>query len=414
MTKTQKFQLLLVILLNYFTFAIVTNITGVLLPFWKQDFNISSDAVISFLVSFFFVAYALTSLPQGILLDKIGNKKTLLWGASLILVGAAIFSVMPIYSFGLASLFIMGVGVTAMQIVGNLLVKELDEDPNNYSRNLTMAQVAAGLGGAGGGVLIKYLVEGLSWEWISAYYVFGGLALCLCILALATNIPEQAPEENKEKSNPSVQEYVRFASNPLMLIFALGIFTYVGIEVGIASFISRFLGEKFQIEQVNAGLVISLFWTLQAVGRFAGGIVLSYLSAPKALIIYALGCLSSLIFAVIAPTQVLSMAAFVGVGFFTSIMFPCIFSLAVNSFDKKHEGTVAGVLCTAIVGGAVTAPVIGVISDVTGSLGTALIVASSVSFAYIAFVGIKTLGSDNKVQTEGKQTKADKKQAATV
>ncbi|MDJ0624813.1 MAG: MFS transporter [Candidatus Caenarcaniphilales bacterium] len=414
MTKAQKFQLLLVILLNYFTFAIVTNITGVLLPFWKQDFNISSDAVVTFLVSFFFIAYALTSLPQGVLLEKIGNKKTLLWGASLILVGAAIFSLMPIYSFGLASLFIMGVGVTAMQIVGNLLVKELDEDPNNYSRNLTMAQVAAGLGGAGGGVLIKYLVEGLNWEWVSAYYVFGGLALSLCILAIVTKIPELKTEDIEKKEAPNAQEYLKFATNPLMLIFALGIFTYVGIEVGVASFISRFLGEKYEITQVNAGLVVSLFWTLQAVGRFAGGLILNYIPAPKALIIYSVGCLSSIVAAVVAPSANASMIAFISAGFFTSIMFPCIFSLAVNSFDKKHEGTVAGVLCTAIVGGAVTAPVIGLISDISGSLGTGLIIAASVSFAYIAFVGVQAINNESSKKNDSIKTVNNKKQEVLI
>ncbi|HBH18620.1 MAG TPA: MFS transporter, partial [Cyanobacteria bacterium UBA9579] len=79
------------------------------------------------------------------------------------------------------------------------------------------------------------------------------------------------------------------------------------------------------------------------------------------------------------------------VGFFTSIMFPSIFSLAVNSFDKRQEGTVAGILCTAIVGGAVTAPAIGFLAALTNSLTLGLTIAGVVSFLYIALVGVATL-----------------------
>ncbi|HEY9886680.1 MAG TPA: MFS transporter [Vampirovibrionales bacterium] len=393
MNNTQKIQLLLIILLNYFTFAIVTNITGVLFPFWKTDFKITSDAVIGMMPCFFFFAYGLTSLPQGLLLEKIGNKKTLLWGSALILLGSGVFALNPSFEIGLASLFIMGVGVTAMQIVGNLLVKQLDADPTKYSRNLTVVQVASGLGGSGGGFLIKYLVDGLNWSWISAYYVFGGLALALCLLALFSHIPEQEIAEEKRKK-VDLKDYLSVAANPLMIVFALGIFIYVGIEVGVSNFISRFLGDKFSIAITNAGLVVSAYWFAQAIGRLVGGVVLDKLAAPKALTLYAIACLSSLMVGIYAPTSQIAIAGFVGAGFFTSIMFPCIFSLAVNSFDKTQEGAVAGVLCTAILGGAVITPVIGFISDKTGSLTLSLTIAGSVCLAYIAFVGIKALTSD--------------------
>ncbi|HBH18618.1 MAG TPA: hypothetical protein DDX14_06750, partial [Cyanobacteria bacterium UBA9579] len=149
-SKGLKIQLLLLLLMNYFTFALITNIPGVLLPFWKEDFVLSSTMV-SFLGSAFFLAYGLTSLPQGFLHDQIGSKKTFLWAVSLVLIGSTMFAVMPRYEVGLISLFVIGIGVTALQLVGNLLVKKVDNDPSKYSRNLTLAQVFCGIGGAGGG-----------------------------------------------------------------------------------------------------------------------------------------------------------------------------------------------------------------------------------------------------------------------
>lgn len=394
MNKTQRLQLLIVLLLNYFTFALVTNIPGALFPFWKEDFNLS-DSVIRFLGFAFFLAYGLTSLPQGILIDKIGSKKTFIWGASLLVLGSLVFALIPNFTTGLISLFAIGVGVTALQIVGNLLVKKIDEDPSKYSRNLTVAQVFCGIGGFSGGFIISYLKQiGLSWN--AAYFVAAGLGIVLALFALFTFIPENAEASSEQATEkPTMEQYLKLAQNPLMLLFAGGIFIYVGIEVGIANWISTYLVDKYTMPAVDAAKIVSLYWALQSVGRFSGGVVLNFLNTSKALILYALGCLISLVVAVYAPTATIASIAFIAVGFFTSIMFPSIFSLAVNSFDKKQEPTVAGVLCTAIIGGAITQLLIGWLSTSVGSLGTSLLITGAVSFVYIAYIGINSLKNSN-------------------
>lgn len=387
-----KPQLLILLLLNYFTFALVTNIPGALLPFWKSDFGLS-NSIVSLLGAAFFLAYGLTSLPQGFLLDNIGNKKTFLWGIGLVLLGSISFALLPSFKTGLFSLFVIGIGVTALQLVGNLLVKKIDDDPNKYSRNLTLAQVFCGIGGAGGGFLIGYLIKNLGLEWKSIYFLFAGLALLVAILVLITSIPESKEEFDYKK--PSTEDYLKLATNPTMLAYALGIFVYVGIEVGVATWISTYLAKRFALPEIDGAKILSLYWIFQSVGRFTGGFVLNYLEAPKALMVYAFSCLVSLIAAVFAPTITISSIAFISVGFFTSIMFPSIFSLAVNSFEKSQEGTVAGILCTAIVGGAATTPLIGLISE-KSSLANGLLVAGTISFLYIALLGFKALTQKRK------------------
>ncbi len=394
MNNKQRLQLLILLLLNYFTFALITNIPGALFPFWKADFNLD-DSTIRFLGFAFFLAYGLTSLPQGILIDKIGSKKAFIYGSSLMAIGSLAFAFFPSFLMGLFSLFTIGIGVTALQIVGNLLVKEVDEDPTKYSSNLTMAQVFCGVGGFSGPWLIALLKDKMGWDWSAVYFVAAFLGLVLCAFALFTFIPSNN-SSGEEVKKPSVADYLSLARNPLMLLFAFGIFIYVGIEVGIANWISTFLVDKHKFTVTDAGKIVSLYWALQSVGRFTGGFVLKVLEAPKALIAYSIACLGLLVAACLASSGSLASIAFIGIGFFTSIMFPSIFSLAVNSFDKSKESTVAGILCTAIIGGAVTQLLIGFISEkLTHSLALSLIINGVISFAYIAFIGFRSLKNNS-------------------
>lgn len=384
--RKTNIPLLALLCLNYFTFSLITNIPGVLLPYWKDSFHLSS-MVLTFLGSVFFLAYGLTSFPQGILLDKFGNKKMFLFGIGLVFLGSILFAIIPEYIVGLFSLFIIGIGVTTLQMVSNLLVKGIDEDETKYSRNLTLTQIFVGVGGLGGGFLIGFLIRNLGFHWQSIYYVFSVLAMIVAVWVFLTNIPE-VHEKHDEK--PSAKDYLNLVKNPLMIMFAMGIFVYVGIEVGVATWISTFLVDKFEMLKSSAAMVVGLYWGFLAVGRFTGGILLNYLNTSKALLLYAIGAFVALVLAVVVPDKMVSASCFILVGFFLSIMFPSIFSLCVNSFDKKEEGAVAGILCTTIVGGAVTAPIIGFLDKLT-SLPVALIIVGLISFGYIGLIGVKTL-----------------------
>jgi len=382
-----KTLLMAIILLNYFSFAMITNVTGVLFGYWQEDFSIDQTSS-KFLSSAFFIAYALTSLPQGLLLEKIGNKKTFLWAFSLIFTGSLLFALSPSFSVGLLSLFLLGVGVTAMQIVGNLLVKSVDDDPNKYSRNLTLAQVFTGIGSFSGGALNKWLSASfVNFHWTAFYYIFAGLILVLGALVMFSSLPESQPESSSAQEDTS-KKYITLLTNPLAITFALGIFTYVGIEVGIANWIQDFLTKTHRVSVENAGMVVAWFWGLQSIGRLSGGVLLNFIESGKALSLYGILALLCLFLGVFSSSEQLSSIGFVGVGFFTSIMFPTIFSIAINKFDSKYKEAMAGLLCTAIVGGAFTQVIIGYLAQQFSDIKLALIIAGGVSFAYIACLGI--------------------------
>lgn len=390
----KKFQLLILLLLTYFVLNLITNITGALLPFWKDDFHLS-NTLLSLLGSSCFLAYGLTSLPQGILHDYIGSKKTFLLSTFLVFVGALMFALVPEYKVGIVSLFITGIGITGLQIVNNLLIKKVNSNPELYTRNMTFAQIFAGLGSSGGGLLIGFLIKDLHLHWQSSYFVFVGLAVFLGIFILITKIPETKNEADYVK--PTMNDYWNILKNPLMFMFALGIFIYVGIEVGLATWIPTFLVENRAMDKILAAQMVSLYWIFQSVGRLVGGFTMNYVSPPKTLIAYALACFIALIFAVTASSSSISSIMFIAAGFFTSIMFSSIFSFAINSFDKSEEGIVAGILCTAIVGGAVTAPFIGYIADISNSKAIGILTGGALSLIYIAFIGFVEIKKHKKL-----------------
>lgn len=382
-------QLLILACTNYFFFSLI-NVVGALIPYWKDSFHLNATSII-LLGSAFYLAYGLTSLPQGILIDKVGNKQAFLLGIFLVLFGSATFALIPWYEVGFVSLFIVGVGVTMLQLVGNLLVKKINVDPYKYSRNLALTQISCGIGGFGSGLLIKYLIKNLGFGWQSIYYVFVGMGIILAIFVLAIKIPEakQCCDFNK----PDMQKCLKLIKNPLIILFTTGIFIYKGILIGVASWVATFLINVHHFDKANAAIIVGLYWGFQSLGRFLGGIMLNFIDSSKSLIIYSICCLASLLIAVLTLSPQVSAFSFILVGFFTSIIFPCIFSMAINSFDRKSEGTIAGILCTAFIGGAIIPPFIGLMGDATKSLSLGLIVTGTIAFIYIAFIGIYTFTS---------------------
>lgn len=395
--KKLNLQLLLLVCLNYFSFSLMTNVIGALIPYWRESFQVSAT-IIMFLGSMFYFAYGLTSLPQGIIIDKIGDKKTFLLGLLLIIFASAVFALNPHYKIGLVALFLIGVGVTTMQLVGNLLVKKIDINNEKYSRNLSLTQVFCGIGGLGGGILVRYLIKDLGLGWQSIYYVFAVMLIILAVLVMQTKIPET--QNTVEFKQPEKHEYLKLIKNPSILFYAGGIFIYKGILIGIASWLAIFLIKFHHFSKADAALIVGLYWGFQSLGRLLGGIMLNFIDSSRSLIICSLCCLTSLLFAVTVSSPKISAFSFIMIGFFTSIIFPCIFSLAVNSFDKKYEGTIAGILCTAFVGCAVIPPVIGFISDITKSLSLSLSFVGGIAFLYVASIGVYTLIKNNKSLNE--------------
>jgi MFS transporter, FHS family, L-fucose permease len=370
-------------LLIHFTFALVLMIPQVLLPFWQESFQLSKTAA-SVLGALFFLAYGLTAIPQSLLLDRVGLKRFTLAASLLIALSSIVFVARPSFALGLVTFFMMGIGVTALQIAGSLVVKQLDSDPQKYSRNYSLILVVIGVGGLSGGLLIGVIVNRLQLPWTMLYYLFAGLAFCLALLTARTHFPARPAT-----AVTSLRAYRVMAANRNLVRYAAGIFVYLGVEIGIATWIVTFLTTQFQIGKVEAAAVVSLYWLMQTIGRLLGGILLHYVSPGKALALFAVGCGGSLLLALGGGSVIRASAGFALAGFFTPIMYPVLFAAGLRQVERAYENVAAGILSSAVVGGAVVPPLIALLSQATGSLRLSLALVVILSLMYISYLGLQ-------------------------
>jgi MFS transporter, FHS family, L-fucose permease len=294
------------------------------------------------------------------------------------------------YGLMLAMTFTVGVGVTIVQTAGNPLIQHLDR-LENYHRNLTLTIGFCGIGAFLGPFLLA-LIRGTGRSWQSLYIVFA--LLCFVLLALLA-VSDFTSTKAASASKFQMDQIGKLLANPLVLTYCLGIFCYVGAEVGTASWIVKFFesvhgvsGEVANLQSASfftkvlptlPALIVALFWGLQGTGRLVSGAILNKFGSRNILRIYSFLALGLLLLADFG-SQSMSAFGFAACGFFTSVLFTLVFSGTINSFSE-HQGTISGLLCTAILGGALIPPIVGWVGDNYGMHAAMLVPA--LCFAYV-------------------------------
>ena len=352
--------LLLITALMYIAFGLVTSVIGVIIDKFQTEYHLSLQ-IAALLPFAFYLSYGLFSIPFGIAMDRVGARFVLLLGMALMTIGSFLLYAVNSYAVVILMIFVIGVGVTAIQTAGNPFIRELDT-PSRYTANLTAIIGIGALGYAVSPLLVP-IVQSDGLSWISVYLIFGTVNALLFALLYLAKFPDVHLLEEEKIRLPQVASLVR---DPLLLIYSLGIFLYVGAEVGTSSYILIFMTKIHGVGNHDsfwkagtllnaafpskAALVLALFWLFQAMGRLIIAPVMKYVSERKIFIFHALGTVAFLVVAILGSTGV-SFVAFALVGYFTCASFTSIFSAAINSFDSNH-GTISGILGTAIVGGA--------------------------------------------------------------
>ena len=386
----------------FFAWGFATVLVDTLIPKLKALFALDYAEVMLTQFSFF-LAYFVVSLPAGALIARIGYVRGIVAGLLLMALGCVLFSpaaILGLYPGFLLALFVMASGITTLQVAANPLIAVLGSAKTSHSR-LVFAQAFNSLGTAIGPFVGAFFILGgtappdpaaapalvAAYRSAEAHAIEGpflGIAAGLAVLALiffvlrhrAIGVTAQAAAGRKD---------LALLLRPRLICGALAIFTYVGAEVSIGSLMINYLmlGKTLALDAAMAGKLLSLYWGGAMVGRFIGSAVLTRIEAGTVL---AACALAAAILATISglSTGLVAAVAVLAIGLCNSIMFPTIFTLAIERLGADTPRG-SGVLCLAIVGGAIIPLVTGYAADHVG-LSLALLVPAT-CYLWIATYG---------------------------
>jgi FHS family L-fucose permease-like MFS transporter len=386
----------------FFAFGGITSLNDVIIPKLKALFTLTYGEVM-LVQSAFFAAYFIISIPAAALVRRIGYMRSAVVGLLTMTVGCLLF--IPASSFGLfglflVALFVLASGITTVQVVANPLISMLGPARTASSR-LTFAQAFNSLGTTifpyVGSILIlgslaTVDVKTLSGAALDAFrsaetqvvvHTYMGLAIALVVVAAVVWLQRKSLVEAAAAPTPILRAF-NLLTRARFAFGALCIFLYVGGEVAIGSLIVNYLMQPsvLAIGGEAAGKHVSYYWGGAMVGRFIGAYLLRLFAPGKVL---ACAAASVILLLTISANSVglISGWSLLAIGLFNSIMFPTIFTLASEGLGKRAaEGS--GVICMAIVGGAIVPLVTGNAADLWG-LKHALIVPAACYCTILAY-----------------------------
>lgn len=397
--------LVVLVVFLFFAWGFATVLIDTLVPKLRGVFALSYTEVLLTQFSFF-VGYFIFSVPAGFILSRIGYLRGAVLGLAVMMCGCLLFS--PAAAFGLfpaflLALFVMSAGITLLQVIANPLIAELGP-PSSSSSRLTLAQAFNSLGTTIG-------------PWIGAILILSGsvtidatrlssaaleaarisqahavqfpfliIAAGLAVVAVLFWLMRDAPAPPVAPQMASFSALWALRNRPNLILGTVAIFVYVGAEVSIGSIMTNYLMQPSVLGLVaeRAAKLVSFYWGGAMVGRFIGSWVLNRVRPG----IVLAGC--AVCACLLASTSSLSRGevaaiTLIAVGFFNSIMFPTIFTLASDDLGEETPNASA-LLCMAIVGGAIVPEITGGVADAAG-LATALAV-PAICYVWIAIYGV--------------------------
>lgn len=374
----RRLGIVLLLFLIFFVISFLTNILGPLIPDIITGFDLSL-ALAGFLPFAFFVAYGVMSIPAGLLLERFREKAVMIAAFGIAFAGSLLFAMTPTFQIALVSLFMIGIGMTMLQVAINPLLRVAGGE-EHFAANSVIAQLIFGGASFVSPFVYSYLVTHLKGDtpaegpvlsllarlvparlpWVSLYWVFAAITLLMIAVVAAARLPRYELAEG-ERIGPW-DAHRDLLKRPVVLLYFLAIFCYVGSEQGIANWASKFLATYHGFNpQIEGARAVAMFWGLMTVGGIFGLVLLKLFDCRRVLIGFASAALLSLT-AALAGGPMLSYYSFMGTGFFLSVLWPVIFSLALNSVER-HHGSLSGILCTGIVGGAFVSLAVGGLGD---------------------------------------------------
>ena len=385
---------LIVVFAVLFLIGFITTMNNSMIDFCKKAFNLK-DAQGQLVNTAFYGAYAL-SIPFGLLMNKIGYKKTLLLGLAVVGVGFIInylgissmlgMSTSVIYSVFLGSMFIVALGIVMLQLVANPYVMVLGS-PEKGAFRMTLANALNSAATTVAPVFITYVIIAGKVPTPDAvpgpYLGLGIFTLILCAVLFFLKLPNINEGEQAEELTGEKKEYKNTVFQyPHVWLGMLGIFFYMGIELGVPSMLPAYFKSNPELAQYGSSTdFLPYYWGSMMVGRFAGAIILNKFK-PRKILSVCLICGALCVASSFALSGIASVYAMLAAGLFHSVMWPLVFNLGLQELGP-HTKAASGIINLGVVGGATLPLLMGFIVD-SPALGVGCAVA--MMFVYYVYV----------------------------
>ena len=367
------------VLLTFFVISLLSNILGPIVPDIIRSFHVSLTAA-GFLIFSFFIAYGIMSIPAGFVVERFGEKPVMISAFVAATLGSISFALFPRYEIAVASLFVIGAGMAALQVAINPLLRVAGGE-EHFAFNEVLAQLLFGSASFLSPHIYSYLALNLSpgartnnallqtlrpivpaaLPWVSLTWIFSLIALAMIVVLWFARFPRvQHTADERPGTRQNVPAVSCGASSCGYILFRSLLTSAVSRAARTGS--TQFLSQYHHFDPHTTGAhAVSWFWGLMTLGCLAGVFLLKLFDSRRVLIGAAIGALACLSLALFGGDKI-SLIAFPLVGLFASVMWPIVISLALNSVAEYH-GSFAGILGTGIMVGAVIPAIIGQIGD---------------------------------------------------
>ncbi|MCQ2115552.1 MAG: MFS transporter [Bacteroidales bacterium] len=365
-----------------FTFFVMgfCDVVGIATSHIKADFDLS-EAMAGFIPSMVFIWFLILSLPSALLMNRFGRKTMVQVSNIITFIGMLV----PFFVYNFVSCMIgfvlLGVGNTILQVSLNPLLTNVVKG-DKLTSSLTVGQVIKAISSLCGPFIALGAVQVFgSWEYL--FPVFALITLLAWLLLFFTQIDEE-PVQKEQKG--SVLSAFALLKDPTILLFFLGIFFVVGVDVGTNTVAPKLLIERAGFDLDKAGLGSSVYFFCRTAGAFLGSFLLARVSEIKYLRWNMLFAVLSIAILFFVKSPLAIMIGLGGIGFFCSSVFSVLFSLSLKARPEKAN-EISGFLITGVSGGAVIPPLMGICTQLVGNQNGSLIVIT-VCLAYLVFCSL--------------------------
>lgn len=377
MNKEISLRKILPVMFGFFIMGFV-DIVGVSTSYVKNDFAGMNDTMVNLISLSCFLWFFLLSIPTGMLMNRIGRKKTVLLSFALHVAAMIVPLIAYDFTAVLIAFALIGIGNTLLQVSLNPLVTNVIAG-DKLTGTLTLGQFVKAVSSFLGPI-IAAAVTGSFLGWKMIFPIYAAISLLALVWLWLTPIAEQ----KVASADISIGHTFSLLKDKYIVAFFIGILVLVGVDVGMGITFPKLLMERCNLPLTDAGMGNSVYFLARTVGAFLGGILLMKLPERKfftASVFVALAGLVGMIF-LHGLWAILACVAIFGVGY--ANLFSIIFSISMQRVPERAN-EVSALLIVGVAGGAVIPPVLGVITDAFGSQGAAII-ALSIVWLYLVFL----------------------------